>query len=494
MSPVEVRPATAANDPSVPGGLVADAPQGFSQLTAESLDGLLKQHDAETAAQTYRYFIACGFSLSVLLFVFRIQPALAGEEHARLHLYNAALVFVLSLLSTVLVRRGHVRVASFVVIAATLGIVLFNFFEMQLGVRAASAPFMVFALLLSIMSFGMRAGVCMLVVCTFILGAALYAEAAGWLAGPLDVRYAPTTVNFVCLVLTYLFVLGFAWHTHQRAQALARLLKERQLALQQALAQTDDVQGSKTRFLASLSSELHMSLQELRTSIDALEAQRAPSTAVGGLARVSTRMMQMLETALGSARLRSPAVAEADICSPLAVVQMRCEYAMQRARQKGIDLIEDWDPQLAPLCALSADDWAHAVDVLLDNAVRYTLQGNVLVRLTCLEETGGLVTWRLVVADTGVGIPETLIRRMHHILNRPARPGSSAFADIAPSSGASSGSSRRVFNIPELSNSGMSSLLRVRRWMDTLGGDMEILSRVGEGTVTTLTFTCQRSV
>lgn len=99
------------------------------------------------------------------------------------------------------------------------------------------------------------------------------------------------------------------------------------------------------------------------------------------------------------------------------------------------------------------------LEAVLDNAVRFTRDGAVVVRVS-EHFRGHLRSWRLAVEDTGCGISEQRLERLFE----PFTTGGST----VPLQGAGLG------------------LPRAQRLLQLLGGDLYVQSRVGEGSTFTL--------
>ncbi len=78
------------------------------------------------------------------------------------------------------------------------------------------------------------------------------------------------------------------------------------------------------------------------------------------------------------------------------------------ADAKGLDLMFDYDPTLPTRFSGDEGRMRQVLTNLLGNAVKFTLSGHVLIRVDALpgSQVDGMLTLRISVEDTGIGIPE----------------------------------------------------------------------------------------
>jgi signal transduction histidine kinase len=110
-----------------------------------------------------------------------------------------------------------------------------------------------------------------------------------------------------------------------------------------------------------------------------------------------------------------------------------------------------------------------ALENLIDNAVKFTDQGNVEMKVTALRAGRGAVGIAFRISDSGIGLSLAEIKRLF-------RPFSQANVTIASRFGGA--------------GLGLSSVKQLARAM---GGDIEVAQRRGGGTVFTLTVTLARA-
>lgn len=189
---------------------------------------------------------------------------------------------------------------------------------------------------------------------------------------------------------------------------LEQRVMERTLDLEDALAEAERANASKSRFVAAASHDLLQPLSAAKLYVDALETEIADDT-LRGRARKAKNAMQSVETILSAlldiSKLDSgqAAVHLGDV--PLdALLRQLCDEMAPMAAQKGLEL------RLVPTSAVVRSDAAYLRRILqnlISNAIRYTDRGRVLVGA---RRRGNSV--RLEVRDTGPGIPESQQERI----------------------------------------------------------------------------------
>jgi signal transduction histidine kinase/CheY-like chemotaxis protein len=207
------------------------------------------------------------------------------------------------------------------------------------------------------------------------------------------------------------FVISFTDITPERQAAAAlqavnesleQRVAERTLALEDALAQAERANASKSRFVAAASHDLLQPLSAAKLFLASVECGDQDGELAATIGRVSSAF-DSVESILGAlldiSRLDSGNVTVTLSTFPLGSLlgPLGNEFA-EIARQKGVDL------RVVPTGAVVLSDASYLrriVQNLLANAVRYTRRGKVLLGA---RRVGGAV--RIEVWDTGPGIPE----------------------------------------------------------------------------------------
>jgi signal transduction histidine kinase/CheY-like chemotaxis protein len=79
------------------------------------------------------------------------------------------------------------------------------------------------------------------------------------------------------------------------------------------------------------------------------------------------------------------------------------------ARDKGIDLLVDYDMFLPTEFIGDPGRVRQVLTNIIGNAVKFTMEGNVLIRVVGVPREDGTATLHVTVEDTGIGIPEDML-------------------------------------------------------------------------------------
>ena len=192
---------------------------------------------------------------------------------------------------------------------------------------------------------------------------------------------------------------------HEQNLRLEEMVRKRTIELEAALYRAEAATEAKNGFLAKMSHELRTPLNPIRGALELLNDEASPQTArlLDMAGRNVDRMCALIDDILylqgmeqGNIR---PEVYPVHLA---AVVREVVEAAEARARRAGLHLAMEAPSQLPPI----PSDAALLIDVLrrlIDNALRFTQQGGVTVRIEA--EPGSGLASRIEVEDTGIGIP-----------------------------------------------------------------------------------------
>lgn len=219
------------------------------------------------------------------------------------------------------------------------------------------------------------------------------------------------------------FVISFTDVTAERAavhaiseanETLERRVMERTLELEDALAEAERANTSKTRFVAAASHDLLQPLSAAKLYIASLENEPLPEELQDRISKANNALLSV-ESILGAlldiSKLDSGRVAVNISQVPLGLLlsQLHDEFH-PIATKKGLKLV------FVPSRTLVQSDATflrRIIQNLVSNAIRYTEVGTVLVGLRHHRDTVSLEVW-----DTGPGIPESQQERIFDEFHR----------------------------------------------------------------------------
>lgn len=222
----------------------------------------------------------------------------------------------------------------------------------------------------------------------------------------------------------------------------------------EALAELD---RAKTRFFANVSHEfrtpLTLMLGPLEEALEAKGLEAGTRSELEVAHRNALRLLRLVNTLLDFSRVEAGRVEATFAPVDLSALTADLASTFRAAVEKGgLALRVDCPPLPEPVF-VDRDMWEKVVLNLLSNAFKFTFEGSIDVRLELAQ--GGV---RLTVRDTGVGIPAEALPRVFDRFHRIE------------------GSRSRSHE-----GSGI-GLALVRDLVALHGGEVEVLSAVGEGT------------
>jgi PAS domain S-box-containing protein len=195
-------------------------------------------------------------------------------------------------------------------------------------------------------------------------------------------------------------VLGISWDITER--------KRYELELDRAKATAEAASRVKSHFLASVSHELRTPLNSIVGFLSLLgdtplteEQSRFLKHAVASsehLVSVINDVLDFSRIEAGRMELRCAAV------DPGAVLQGAAAFLQTRASQKGLTLRTVLPEGGCPVVWADGDKLRQVIVNLVDNAVKFTERGEVVVALEVVARSGGTSLLRFEVTDTGMGI------------------------------------------------------------------------------------------
>jgi signal transduction histidine kinase/CheY-like chemotaxis protein/HPt (histidine-containing phosphotransfer) domain-containing protein len=246
----------------------------------------------------------------------------------------------------------------------------------------------------------------------FMAVALLPPAAAAWLAGG-DVK----RVGALLMVAAFVCLLIIARRSAQTMRTTQLVQSQLSAALAETSAarrQAEEASHAKTRFLANMSHELRSPLnavigaaQLLRAEQPQLPHQHQQVQLVDAIQRGGNNLLGLIENVLDLSRIEAGEMPlhRSDF-HLVECVEAALSTAALAARNKGLRLVCVIEPSLQAWRHGDAARVRQVVLNLLGNAVKFTDQGHVLVRVSAGTAEHDV---RIAISDTGVGISESAL-------------------------------------------------------------------------------------
>lgn len=201
-----------------------------------------------------------------------------------------------------------------------------------------------------------------------------------------------------------------------REEEAERVRREAMRAMHDALTAERAARRSRDEFLSRMSHELRTPLNAVIGFTRVLEKKSAsaPEDAhlLGRVRAGGEQLLRLVEDVLDQSRIEQGRLAvvpeEVDVAVVAARAVARCRDA---ALAKGLRFVVLLPARSTPV-ALDPGRLEQVVYNLVDNAVKYTITGTV--RITLVTDAASGRPTRLMVTDTGIGIPHDRIEGVFH--------------------------------------------------------------------------------
>lgn len=189
--------------------------------------------------------------------------------------------------------------------------------------------------------------------------------------------------------------------------------KKMEQALNEAKDRAEAANQAKSEFLAMVSHELRIPLTGILGMAQLMrgdDLNTLQSQQINDILTAGKHLLALVNDLLDIAKLEANKL-ELNI----ALVDLRklieeiSTMLIFQCTAKGLELIVDYSSDVPHQIMGDARALRQIILNLLGNAVKFTDQGYVLIRVECLEKTAQSISLQIVVEDTGVGIPKDKI-------------------------------------------------------------------------------------
>ncbi len=243
-------------------------------------------------------------------------------------------------------------------------------------------------------------------------------------------------------------------------QHLESLVDQRTHELVEARDQAEAANRAKSTFLANMSHELRTPLSVILASSDLLSVSDPSADQreiIGAIGRSGEHLLGLIDDVLDVAKIEAGkedlAIEAIDLISTVRTV---VEMMRGRADEKHLALVYHQSPDVPRYVRADAPKLRQILINLLGNAIKFTKEGSVNLRLSARpDEAPGRTRFCFDVEDSGVGMPQQDLARIFEPFEQVLRPG--------PRMGTGLG------------------LTITRRFVELMGGKLLVESQLGRG-------------
>lgn len=316
-----------------------------------------------------------------------------------------------SLLMLILLRRGFVYLAGFLLSFTLWAVVSYGTYEAG-GFRGSTMSAYFGIILIAELLLGSRAGLVFGILSIVVTGLMYYGDELGWIPSPATYATLATFwIEFSVVVIGVVGLLSLVINSLRSALDRARR-NEQELALQieesQVLAQkATEANEFKSQLLARISHELRTPLGALMGMSEMLHQDvYGPLTPAQqditfrilknsqALQHVFAELLDQSQIELGQLRLKE------EEFSPQALTREVYQQCLPLAERKGLVLHVEIQPGLPDVLIGDKERIMQSLRNLVVNAIKFTRNGRVSV---CVSREGDS-HWALRVQDTGIGM------------------------------------------------------------------------------------------
>jgi two-component system aerobic respiration control sensor histidine kinase ArcB len=235
-------------------------------------------------------------------------------------------------------------------------------------------------------------------------------------------------------------------------------MKKMSLSLQKALTAAESASIAKTEFIRNMSHDIRTPLTGIIGMADMI-AQEITSEGVQDIRQAGVALLNLVNEIIETVQLESGNIKDEKECFALkSTVNALTEIFKPAIKQKGLTIKTYYDENI-PEILFGQPLLLHRIILnLLGNAVKFTDKGSVSLEVTLSQKESNKVSLKIVVSDTGIGIPAN---KQETIFDK--------FSRLSPSYS------------NNYKGTGL-GLYMVKEFINKLGGDIKVNSAIDRGT------------
>lgn len=275
-------------------------------------------------------------------------------------------------------------------------------------------------------------------------------------------------VALYCIVVV-VFALFRRRSEHEHLHELVQQEREYADRLAKSAHQAQSANRAKTEFLQRMSHDIRTPINGIRGMVEVAnaydgdlakqrECRQKIWAASGILSELMNEVLDMSKLESGEVKL------DLQPTNLVEVVEEVCQIMERQAQQLGVAISCDRSGIVHPVVMASSLHLKRLIMNIASNAVKYNKPGGA-VRVTCTEyaQEGSGATYRFVIADTGIGMSSDFQKRLFDPFSREQRK-----------------------DAEHATGTGLGTVI-AKQLAELMDGDIVYESRLGEGTVCTIT-------